>query len=250
VWDKYLTEQDKQHLAVSGWGNRPPKGFGAQPAIIVVDDYYAALGTVREPILESVKTWPASCGLAGWEAIDRTAELLDAARQAGVPIAYVHGITEEAGRWNPGSRSSAFSMSPEQQAVAYQIVKEVEPQPGDLVLPKVAASAFAGTPLAYYLNKLGIDTLIVVGETTSGCVRATVLDGAAYRYKVGVVEECVFDRTESAHAINLFDMHHKYADVISLRSAISYLLTGSTEVAGEPSAGEPSAGQPATAVAS
>ncbi|MGH3247584.1 MAG: isochorismatase family protein [Trebonia sp.] len=236
VWDKFLTERDKRHLAASGWGNRPPKGFGSKPAIIVVDDYYAALGTLREPILESVKTWPSSCGLEGWEAIDRTAELLDAARQAGVPIAYVHGIIEPAGPWNPRTKGTAFAMSPEQQAIAYQIVKEVEPQPGDLVLPKTAASAFAGTPLAYHLNQLGIDTLIVVGETTSGCVRATVLDGVALRYKIGVVEECCFDRTESAHAINLFDMHHKYADVISLESASGYLLTGSTQVAAEPSA--------------
>lgn len=236
VWDKFLTERDKRHLAVSGWGSRPPKGLGAKPAVIVVDDYYAALGTVREPILESVKTWPASCGLEGWDAIDRTVELLDAARQAGVPIAYVHGVMEPAGPWNPQAGNSMFAMSHEQQAIAYQIVKEVEPQPGDLVLPKTAASAFAGTPLAYHLSRLGIDTLIVVGETTSGCVRATVLDGAAYRYKIGVVEECCFDRTESAHAINLFDMHHKYADVISLSSAISYLLTGSTEVAGAPAA--------------
>jgi maleamate amidohydrolase len=232
IWDKYLTEQDKQHLEISGWGDRPPKGLGSKPAVIVVDDYYAALGTVREPILESVKTWPASCGLEGWEAIDRTAELLDAARQAGVPIAYVHGIIQPAGPWNP----KGSTMPPEQEAVAYQTVKEVEPQPGDLVLPKVAASAFAGTPLAYYLNQAGIDTLIVVGETTSGCVRATVLDGAAYRYKIGVVEECVFDRTQSAHALNLFDMHQKYADVISLASAVSYLKTGSAETAPSPTA--------------
>jgi nicotinamidase-related amidase len=229
VWDEYLTERDKQHLQVSGWGSRPPKGFGRKPAIIVVDDYYAALGEVREPILESVKTWPASCGLEGWAAIDRTAELLDAARQAAVPIAYVHGIVEQPGLWNPAAGGSALALSPEQQEIAYQIVKEVAPQPGDLVLPKTAASAFAGTPLAFHLNRLGVDTVIVVGETTSGCVRATVLDAAAARFKIGVVEECCFDRTEASHAINLFDMHHKYADVISLSSAISYLLTGSTE---------------------
>lgn len=228
VWDKYLTERDKQHLVASGWGSRPPKGLGVKPAVIVVDDYYAALGTVREPILESVKTWPASCGLEGWEAIDRTVPLLDAARQAGVPIAYVHGAIEPEGPWNPG----ASSMPPEQQALAYQIVKEVEPMPGDLVLPKASASAFAGTPLAARLNQLGIDTLIVVGETTSGCVRATVLDGAAYRYKIGVVEECCFDRTEAAHAINLFDMNQKYADVIGVEAAIRYLLTGSVDEAG------------------
>jgi len=233
VWDKFLTERDKQHLIVSGWGSRPPKGLGANPAIIVVDDYYAALGTVREPILESVKTWPASCGLEGWAAIDRTAELLDAARRAGVPVAYVYGVIEPPGPWNPRAQGPAFVMPPGQQAIAYQIVKEVEPQPGDLVLPKTSASAFAGTPLAFHLNQLGIDTLMVVGETTSGCVRATVLDGAACRYKIGVVEECCFDRTEAAHAINLFDMHHKYADVISLQSAIGY-LTGSAGATAEP----------------
>jgi len=227
VWDKYLTERDKRHLEVSGWGSRPPKGLGAKPAIIVVDDYYAALGLVREPILESVKTWPASCGLEGWEAIDRTVELLDAARRAGVPIAYVHGAVEEPGPWNPKAGSSAFALSPDQREMAYEIVKEVQPQPGDLVMPKIAASAFAGTPLAFRLNQLGVDTVIVVGETTSGCVRATVLDAAAARFKIGVVEECCFDRTEASHAINLFDMHQKYADVISLSSAISYLLTGS-----------------------
>lgn len=236
VWDKYLTERDKQHLEASGWGSRPPKGFGTRPAVIVVDDYYAALGTVREPILESVRTWPASCGLEGWEAIDRTAELLEAARRAGVPIAYVHGIVEAPGPWNPAAKGSVFALSPEQQEMAYQIVKEVEPQPGDLVLPKTAASAFAGTPLAFHLNQLGVDTVIVVGETTSGCVRATVLDAAAFRFKIGVVEECCFDRTEAAHAVNLFDMHHKYADVISLNSAISYLLTRSAEAPPIPTA--------------
>src|ERR1700761_1225025 len=231
VWDKFLTERDKQHLEISGWGNRPPKGLGSKPAIIVVADYFLVLGPEREPILEQVATWPASCGLEGWEAIDRTAELLDAARQAGVPIAYVHGAVEEAGPWNPDGRGSMAQVPDEQREIAYQIVKEVEPQPGDLVMPKLTASAFAGTPLSMYLSQLGVDTVLVVGETTSGCVRATVLDAAASRFKIGVVEECCFDRTEAAHAINLFDMHHKYADVISLASAISYLKSSGAETA-------------------
>jgi maleamate amidohydrolase len=236
VWDKFLTERDKQHLVISGWGSRPPKGFGRKPAIIVVDDYYYVLGTAREPILEQVKTWPGSCGLEGWEAIDRTAELLDAARSAGVPVAYVHGVNEEAGPWNPLGRGSLGGLAPEQRDIAYKIVKEVEPQPGDLVMPKLTASAFAGTPLSMYLNQLGVDTVLVVGETTSGCVRATVLDAAAARFKIGVVEECCFDRTEAAHAINLFDMHHKYADVISVQAAIRYLLTGSVDAGSAPAA--------------
>ena len=84
------------------------------------------------------------------------------------------------------------------------------------MLRKTAPSAFWGTPLAAHLNLHQIDTLIVCGEATSGCVRASVVDAASYRYRVQVVEECVFDRHEATHALNLFDMHQKYADVISL----------------------------------
>jgi nicotinamidase-related amidase len=230
VWDKFLTERDKQHLIASGWGQRAPFGFGTTPAVVVVDDYYGALGTCREPILESVKTWPASCGIEGWTAIDRTTEFLDVARAAGAPIVYLHGMEGWPNPWTGrGERASPLAHLPaELRAKANQIVDEVAPQPGDLVLQKVAASGFAGTPLQFHLNYLGIDTVLVVGETTSGCVRATVVDGVTQRYRMGVVEECCFDRTEAAHAINLFDMDHKYADVVDLEAAKRYLLTGST----------------------
>ena len=82
-------------------------------------------------------------------------------------------------------------------------------------MKKTAPSSFWGTPLAAHLNFLGVDTLFVVGEATSGCVRATVVDAAAFRYRVQVVEDGCFDRHEATHALNLFDMHQKYADVIS-----------------------------------
>ena len=109
------------------------------------------------------------------------------------------------------------------QAMANEIVAEVAPQPGDLVLEKNGPSAFHRTPLQDYLVALGVDTILVVGESTSGCVRATVVDGTSLRYKVGVVEECVFDRTEACHAINLLDMHLKYADVINLVATCAFL---------------------------
>jgi maleamate amidohydrolase len=102
-------------------------------------------------------------------------------------------------------------------------VDEVRPLPGEVVLKKTAPSAFWGTPLAGHLTLHGIDTLIVCGEATSGCVRASVVDAASHRYRVQVVEECVFDRHEATHALNLFDIHQKYADVISLAEASKYL---------------------------
>jgi nicotinamidase-related amidase len=73
------------------------------------------------------------------------------------------------------------------------------------------------------LNYLGVDTIITCGESTSGCVRASVVDGCTNRYRMIVVEECVFDRHETTHAINLFDMHQKYADVLPLAEVLDYL---------------------------
>ena len=100
------------------------------------------------------------------------------------------------------------------------------------MLYKTAPSAFWGTPLTGHLTRLGIDTLITCGESTSGCVRASVVDGCTNRYRMIVVEECVFDRHQATHAINLFDMHQKYADVMSLADVLEWLAEGSFEKAG------------------
>jgi nicotinamidase-related amidase len=105
----------------------------------------------------------------------------------------------------------------------YDIVEEVAPIEGEVVLRKTGPSAFFGTPLVSLLTQLRVDTILIAGESTSGCVRATVVDGASYRFKMIVAEECVFDRQEATHAMNLFDMDQKYADVIPLEEAIAYL---------------------------
>src|SRR5207253_10624607 len=117
-----------------------------------IDDYYAVLGTERQPILESIKTWPVSCGLAGWEAIDRTAELLAIARENGVPVVYtkdLEGFPSPWQRWREARRNSLDHLPPELRAKANQIVDEIAPAPGDLVIDKAGPSAFTGTPLMF-----------------------------------------------------------------------------------------------------
>ena len=88
---------------------------------------------------------------------------------------------------------------------------------------KERPSAFFGTPLVAHLNQRRIDSLIVCGESTSGCVRASCLEGHMYGFHVSIVEECVFDRSEIIHKVNLFDMHHKYADVMKLDEVTAHL---------------------------
>src|SRR5215213_6872751 len=104
VWDPFLTERDKQHLIASGRGSRSHAEFGSRPALLLIDDYYGVLGTEPEDILESVKKWPSSCGLEGWEAIHHTAALIAAARANKVPIVYATGLEGFPSPWGARDR--------------------------------------------------------------------------------------------------------------------------------------------------
>ncbi len=220
-WDPYLSPRDREHMA-RGAAKKAPFGFGTKPALLVIDDYYSVLGLERLPFFESIEKWPGSTGLEGWAAIDKTVDLIRAARGNDIQVIYVHGMERFVPWGRRAKRERLSHLSAEERAKANEIVDEIAPMEGDLVLQKAAASAFHGTPLVFHLNYHAIDTVIACGETTSGCVRASVVDGATYRYNMGVVEECCFDRTEASHYINLFDMDQKYADVISLPKAIDY----------------------------
>jgi nicotinamidase-related amidase len=218
-WEPFLSERDKQHDL--HWGKKELSGFGSKPALVLIDIYYSVLGLKREPIFESMKTWPSSTGLEGWAAVDKTAELLAVAREAGIPVVHVKGMESGIKPWIHRKRG-ASPLTPEMKQKGGEIVDEVAPIEGEVVIEKTAPSAFQGTPIAFHLQSLGIDTVIMCGETTSGCVRASVVDAATARFKVGVVSECVFDRTEASHYMNLYDMHQKYADVVDLDYAKAY----------------------------
>lgn len=225
-WEKFLSDRDKEHDKIRG--KKELYGLGKKPALVLIDIYYSVLGFEREPIFESMKKWPGSTGLEGWAAVDKTAELLAVAREYGVPIVHIKGLQAGIKPWVHSHRE-APPLSVEDRKKGSEIVAEVAPISGEVVIEKSAPSAFQGTPLMFHLNSLGVDTLIFCGETTSGCVRASVVDAATARFNVGVVAECVFDRTEASHYINLYDMHQKYADVIPLEMAKNYLKGNSIE---------------------
>ena len=103
------------------------------------------------------------------------------------------------------------------------IFEAFKPEPEDLTIYKVRASGFFGTPLIAHLTQYGVDTVIVFGESTSGCVRASVADAYSYGFHVVVVEECTYDRSLLSHKVNLFDMHHKYADVMHMDEVAEHL---------------------------
>ena len=230
VWDRFLTEQDKASLDI-----RPRRswGFGTSPALVLIDLYRWVFGDSPEPLLSAIERWPGSCGLAGWNALSSIQSLLGTARKCNIPIVHITGL-DHAGilGWSDqaGDSSGMDAEMAARKEHRFEIIDELSPLPGEAVLRKSSPSAFWGTPLAGHLNSLGIDTIIVAGESTSGCVRATVVDGRTYRYRVIVAEECVFDRHEAPHAINLFDMHQKYADVLPLVEIEEWLEKRSTQI--------------------
>jgi nicotinamidase-related amidase len=123
----------------------------------------------------------------------------------------------------PHGLNATKRRAPRNDAEAYAIRPEFKPEPGDVVITKQRASAFFGTPLQAHLTQLGVKTVIVCGESTSGCVRATSVDAYSYGFHVVLAEECCFDRSILSHKVNLFDLHHKYADVLHIDQIEAHL---------------------------
>jgi len=228
VWNRYLTDRDKAVFSAAGYGTR--MGFGQKPALLVIDVNYNFCGDKREPILESIKRWRNSCGEDAWDALPHIRKLIDACRGKGVPVLYSTGTGREDG-WDRGgwawknsrTREDVAAPPRESNRDGNDIMDEIAPGPRDIVIRKLKPSVFSGTAMMAFLNDLGADSLIVVGTTTSGCVRATVLDAFSLNLRVSLVEEGCFDRSQASHAINLCDMNAKYADVIPADEALNHI---------------------------
>lgn len=193
-----------------------PTFVGDKPALLAIDLYNKAYTGGPLPVREANKLSPGSCGENAWKAIEPTKALFAAARRAKIPVIYT----------TSGSRNNVVATNRRQgsdQDDRHAIKSEFTPQSDDLIIYKERASGFFGTPLIAHLQMLGIKSLIICGESTSGCVRATAVDGYSYGFHVAVAEECVFDRSLLSHKVNLFDLHHKYADVLHVDEVLSHL---------------------------
>ena len=212
IWDDVIPRAEQQIHEDGGWGGRV--GFGQRPALLVVDMYTAFVDPA----------YPfASPGARDSARV--IAALLDAARAGGAPVFYTRGERAtwpiERGRWKSRAVYRPIMERPE----AYQIVPELAPRPDEPVIVKAFPSGFVGTNLLAYLVYHGVDTLIVTGAVTSGCVRDTVLDAFNHNYRVIVPVEAVCDRGITSHKVTLFDIHMKYGDVVPQAEVLDYLKT-------------------------
>jgi maleamate amidohydrolase len=164
-------------------------------------------------------------GKLGRSRIHQAAE--ETARTTGLPVIYTSG-ERRPDNWDAGSWRWKSTRGDEANGTAHddidgnEIVTMIAPGPRDIVINKQKPSGFFRTNLASYLTLLSCDSVIVVGTTTSGCVRATVVDAFSLNYRVILAEEGCFDRSEASHAVSLCDMHAKYADVVPTAEILAY----------------------------
>ena len=218
-WDGIISEEEQRAYRAAGFGR--PTGVGKRPALLIIDVQYRTTGTTPLPFFEAIKEFPTSCGDVAWKAVDNIKLLVDEFRQRGWPVLYPHVAPKNK---NEGGRLAekvpAIMNIP---AHGYEFVKEIAPQPGDVLLPKKHPSAFFATALTSHLIDLQADTLVITGCSTSGCVRSSVVDAFALNFKVLVPQDAVYDRSRVSHAVNLFDMAEKYADVATTTATLETL---------------------------
>jgi len=186
--------------------------FGQKPALLIVDFVVAYLD-------------PASPLYAGVEdALASNERLLAAARKAGIPVLFTNV------EYSPGGADGGvfYRKVPalklfERGSSMGAFPESLQPQDGELVITKQYASSFFGTTLASTLTAMGVDTLLITGLSTSGCVRATALDACQHGFLPFVVREACGDRHPGPHEANLFDLQAKYAEVISEAEAIAHI---------------------------
>ncbi|WP_431300205.1 isochorismatase family protein [Tabrizicola sp. BL-A-41-H6] len=224
-WNDMLTDADRAVMARGKWAQKA--GVGERPALILIDCQYYMSGI--RGANDNAEKYPLACGEVAFAATDQMKRLLDAARAAGIPVIYtrfvVDPVNDDVGMFHRKigagvGRGENLYFAGTHGA---EITDDLKPLPTEIVLDKKKKSAFFGTPLISLLIDRRVDTCIIVGGSTSNCVRATVVDSEQYNFFTVIPEEAVYDRLPLAHKVNLFDMNRSYGDVMPVDDVLAYL---------------------------
>ncbi len=217
IWDDLLTEQDHSviheagyaKLGASLWDSR---ALGNKPALLIIDMQQMAIGR-DVPILKAIQGERTAMGEIAWRALDYIIPFVSEIRRIGLPIFYSRVI--------PRGRSK---IDPE-----IQIIASLAPQSGDIIIDKPFTSVFFKTDLELQLKEQQVDTLILIGNSTSGCLRTAAVDARQRGFHPLVPIECAFDRIQASHKIALMDMWMKYAAVMTVDQAVDFARNGTVD---------------------
>ena len=210
VWDPYIPEPFLSKVA----RQRKSPQITKNSALLVIDLYNLVFEGGNRSVHEDglLDRFPAACGEKAYQAIQPTNQLISLFRDNSLPIFFSTKDFEQS------QKDGNATLRPRKKAKAedYQIFPEIDFRSTDNLVKKLRASVFFNTGLNDQLARLDVANLFIVGESTSGCIRASVVDAFSLGYQVCVVEDCVFDQNPVSHAVNLYDMQHKYGQVTKL----------------------------------
>jgi maleamate amidohydrolase len=218
-WDGIISDEEQRAYRAAGFGK--PSGVGKRPALLIIDVQYRTVGTRPMPFWEAIEEFPTSCGEPAWAAISNIELLLAEFRRRSWPVLYPHVAPKQ--KSDGGRLAQKVPTIMNIAAKGYEFVTQVAPREGDVLVPKKHPSAFFGTPLTSHLIDVQADTLVATGCTTSGCIRSSVVDAFSLNFRVLVPQDAVYDRSAVSHAVNLFDMSEKYADVAPTTDILAML---------------------------
>lgn len=213
IWQDVLTKQDKMVIDKAGYRTRGASTFTSRgtmtsPALIIIDMQVLFVGD-DVPIEDAIATAPTMIGERGWRAIHAMLPLIEQCRSADIPIVFAKMLPHNRPINDP----------------TLNFVAPLQPQTEDTIIEKRTSSVFFNTDLASRLHNQNIDSVILVGNSTSGCIRAAAVDAVQYGFHAIVPHDCVFDRIEASHKIGLLDMWMKYATVTSSQDLVYQLQT-------------------------
>jgi nicotinamidase-related amidase len=216
-WGSVFTDEEREIYNLYRRRERPDLPWDAM-ALLVVDVTNAFLGA-NAPTVDAARAVRTACGAPAWASLSATRTLLDAFHAAGRPVVFTRASSEA----HIGGPTIGVSESGD----GNEIAAPIRPVDGDVVIEKARASAFFATPLTTYLVRSGVRGLVIVGGSTSGCVRASVLDASSLGFGVAIAHDGCFDRSQLSHAVALYELGVKYAAVLDADTAAQRVLESS-----------------------
>lgn len=218
VWDGLIPERDQEIYQRAGFSKEPR--WDGSPALLIVDALWGFIGHQRVDVLQAINEYPTACGEAGWDGLERTEEMLRFFREADLPVVHVCAYAEADAVYGTTTRARRI---PGTGTRAYDIPEQIQPVPGEPVVLKSKASGFFRTALDVLLHNRKVDTVLIAGSTTCGCIRATAVDAHSNGFETIVLSDAVWDRSPFSHAVSLFELSMKYASVVPVSEAVAEL---------------------------
>jgi len=218
VWDGLIPERDLEIYRRAGFAREP--NWDGRPALLIVDALWGFIGHRRVDVLEAIEEYPTACGEPGWDGLQRTEEALRFFREAELPVVHVRASAVGGSVYGATTRARS---TPGTGTRAHETPEQIAPVPGEPLVSKSKASGFFRTPLDVLLRNQKVDTVLIAGSTTCGCIRATAVDAHSSGFETVVLSDAVWDRSPFSHAVSLFELSMKYAAVVAVDEAVAEL---------------------------